>query len=54
VDYAGARLELEDIYHLMAAAGPQAPALKLERGATWARNCDTHRLFRLPSAGLDE
>jgi hypothetical protein len=31
---------------------PQAPALKLERGATWARNCDTHQLFRLPSAGL--
>lgn len=30
----------------------QAPALKPERGATWARNCDTHRLFRLPSAGL--
>ena len=31
---------------------PQAPTLKLERGATWARNCDTHWLFRLPSAGL--
>lgn len=31
---------------------PQTPALKLERGATWARNCDTHRLFRLSSAGL--
>src|ERR1044071_1316345 len=31
---------------------PQEPALKLERGATWARNCDTHRLFRLPSARL--
>ena len=31
---------------------PQASALKLERGATWARNCDTHQLFRLPSAGL--
>ena len=31
---------------------PQAPALKPERGATWARNCDTHLLFRLPSAGL--
>jgi hypothetical protein len=27
------------------------PALKLGRGATWARNCDTHWLFRLPSAG---
>jgi hypothetical protein len=26
--------------------------LKPEPGATWARNCDTHRLFRLPSAGL--
>jgi hypothetical protein len=25
---------------------PQASALKLERGATWARNCDTHRLFK--------
>jgi hypothetical protein len=31
---------------------PQTPALKPERGATWARNCDTHRLFRLPSAEL--
>jgi hypothetical protein len=31
---------------------PQAPALKPERGATWARNYDTHRLFRLSSAGL--
>jgi hypothetical protein len=31
---------------------PQASALKLERGATWARNCDTHRLFRLPSDGV--
>jgi hypothetical protein len=31
---------------------PQASALKLERGATWARNCDTHKLFRLPAAGL--
>ena len=30
----------------------QAPALKPERGATWAQNCDTHRLFRLPSPGL--
>lgn len=29
---------------------PQMPALKAERGATWARNCDTHRLFRLASA----
>ena len=32
---------------------PQTPALKPERGATWARNCDTHRLFRLPSAQLE-
>jgi hypothetical protein len=31
---------------------PHAPDLKLERGATWARNCDTHQLFRIPSAGL--
>ena len=31
---------------------PQTPALKPERGATWARNCDTHRLFRLPSTQL--
>ena len=30
----------------------QAPALRPERGATWARNSDTHRLFRLPSPGL--
>jgi hypothetical protein len=31
---------------------PQVPSLKPERGATWARNCDTHRLFRLSSPGL--
>jgi hypothetical protein len=31
---------------------PQTLELKPERGATWARNCDTHRLFRLSSAGL--
>ena len=31
---------------------PHAPALKPERGATWARNCDTHQLFRLASTGL--
>jgi hypothetical protein len=31
---------------------PYAPALKPERGATWARNYDTHRLFRLPSPAL--
>jgi hypothetical protein len=31
---------------------PQTPALKPERGATWARNCDTHQLFRLSSVGL--
>jgi hypothetical protein len=28
---------------------PQTPALRPERGATRARNCDTHRLFRLAS-----